>query len=276
MNVDTQRRRVLSLAGTAALTGLSGCSGATPFVGKRLEDEQTYDAGTVDAVAVDGRNGSLTVRPTDGERVRVKTVKKAGSVFADLDDVRVETTTEAGELRIASRKTGEGSWLAGVPSVDVTVELPSGVDLGELRTENGSIDVRGVESDATLATENGSVEVRNVDGFVAAESENGSVSIRDVTGIDGVQTENGSVDVDVPAIRGDTTIQTENGGVSAAVSPDVDAQVVATTERGGMRVDLPNFEATTETDRRVEGTLGDGGPQLRFETENGGLEVTEL
>lgn len=264
------------MGAAAALTGLSGCSGATPLVGKRLEDSRTYAASSVDTVAVDGRNGEVTVRPTNGKQVRVKTVKKAGSVFADLDDASVETTTEGGELRVVTRKSGDGSWLAGVPSVDVTVGLPSSVGLGELRTENGTIDVRGVETDVTLVTENGSLEVRDVDGFVSAETENGSVTVRDVAGIDGVQTENGSVKADVPAIRGVTTLESENGNVTAAVSPDVDAQVVATTEFGHLEFDLPNFEATTRNRRRVEGTLGDGGPELRFETENGSVSVSEL
>jgi len=276
MNVDSQRRRFLALGGTAALTALSGCSGATPFVGKRLEDDQTFAADAVSTVAVDGRSGDVTIRPADGDQIRVETVKKAGSVFADLDDVSVSTTTADGQLRVETRKTGDGSWLGGVPKVDVTVELPTSVDLGELRTQNGSVDVRGVASDVTALTENGSVEVHNVDGFLSVETENGSVTARGVAGVDSAVTENGSVEVDVPAIRGDTTIETENGSVSAAVSPDVDASVVATTTHGEIEFDVSDFEASTRSADRVEGTLGDGGPELRFETENGGISVSEL
>lgn len=276
MSVDTQRRRFLALGATAALTSLSGCSGATPLVGKRLEDTESYDAESVDTVTVNGRNGEVRVRPTDGQQIRVETVKESGSVFGDLDDVSVETAVENGELRIETRKTGDGSWLAGVPSVDVSIGLPSGVTLGELRTENGSVDVRNVETDATLVTENGSLSVHDVDGFVSAETENGSVTIRDVAGIDEARTTNGSIEIDVPAIRGETTIQSENGSVTAAVSPELNANVVARNEHGEIEFAVSNFEATTRDEHRVEGTLGSGGPELRFATENGSIDISEL
>ncbi|NHN59676.1 MULTISPECIES: DUF4097 family beta strand repeat-containing protein [Halorussus] len=276
MNVDTQRRRLLGLSAAAGLTALSGCSGVTPFVGKRLENAQSFDASSVDAVSVAGRNGNVRVRPRDDERIRVETVKKAGSVFADLDDVRVETTTENGELRVAARKVGDGSWLAGVPSVDVTVGLPASVDLGELRTENGRVDVRNVATDATLGSENGQLEARNVDGFVSAETENGRVVARDVTGIDGARSENGSVEIDVKSVRGDTDVATENGRVTAAVSPDLNAEVVATTGNGRVEFDVASAEVSTRRSGRVEATLGGGGPELRLSCENGRVSVSQL
>jgi len=276
MTTDRTRRRFLALGGTAALTGLAGCTGATPFVGKRVENAETYDADAVSTVAVDGANGDVTVRPADGDRLRIETVKQSGSVFADLDDVSVDVANEGGEVRVETRQTGDDSFLLGIPSVDVTVALPTSVDLGELRTENGSVDVRGVDSDATLVSENGSVTARNVEGFVDVETENGSATVRGVSGVDGVRTENGSVAVDVAAVRGETVVESENGSVSAAVSPELDADLVATTEQGEVEVDASSVETTTRSDTRVEGRLGDGGPQLRFVTENGGVTVSEL
>ncbi|UPV74887.1 DUF4097 domain-containing protein [Halorussus limi] len=276
MNVDTQRRRLLGLGATGALAALSGCSGATPFVGKRLEDARTFDAGSVDTVTVNGQNGEVRVRPTDADRVRVETVKQSGSVFADLSDVRVEMSVESGELAVKTRRTGDGSWLGGPPSVKIRVELPSSVGLGRLRTENGTVDVRGVATDATLVTENGRVEAHDIDGFVSAESENGSVAIRGVSGVGDVRTENGSVQLDVPAIRGATTVESENGSVDAAVASDLNATLSARTDNGDLDVRLPNFEADVRSEHLVEGTLGDGGPELRFATENGSVELSEL
>ncbi|NEU55987.1 DUF4097 family beta strand repeat-containing protein [Halorussus sp. MSC15.2] len=276
MKVDTRRRRLLGLSATGALATLSGCSGATPFVGKRLEDARTFDVDSVDSVTVLGQNGDVRVRTTDADRVRVGTVKKSGSVFADLDDVRVEMGVENGELTVEPHQTGNGSWLGGMPSVEISVELPSGVGLGKLRSENGSVDVRGVESDATLVTENGRIDAHDIDGFVTAESENGNVTIRDVSGVGDVRTENGSIDVEFPAIRGQTTVESENGNVTAAVAPDMNATLIATTDNGDLTVELPNFEAEIRNEHLVQGTLGDGGPELRFVTENGSVGVSAL
>ncbi|UPW00919.1 DUF4097 domain-containing protein [Halorussus gelatinilyticus] len=276
MTEDTTRRRVLGLGATGALAALSGCSGATPFVGKRTKDTRTFDAASVDSLSVDGRNGEIRVRPTNADRIRVETVKQSGSVFADLSDVRVEMGVENGELAVKTNRTGGGSWLGGTPSVKIRVRLPAGVSLGRLRTENGTVDVRGVETDATLVTENGRVEARDIDGFVSAESENGSVTVHGVAGIGDVRTENGSVEVEIPAIRSDTTVRSENGSVTAKIAPDLNATLVARTDNGDVNVRLPKFEADLRTETAVQGTLGEGGPELRFATENGSIELTEL
>lgn len=276
MKVDTQRRRLLGLGATGALAALSGCSGATPFVGKRTKNTRKFDAASVDSLSVDGTTGKIRVRPTNADRVRIETVKQSGSVFTDLDDVNVEMGVENGELTVQTRETGDGSWLGGTPSVKMRIQLPSGVSLGRLRTENGTVDVRGVESDATLVTENGRVEAHDIDGFVAAESENGSVTVHGVEGIDDVRTENGSVEVEIPAIRDDTTVRSENGSVTAKLARDLGATLVAKTDNGDVDFRLPDFEADLRTENAVQGTLGEGGPELRFVTENGSIDVSEL
>ena len=135
---------------------------------------------------------------------------------------------------------------------------------------------RGVESDATLVTENGRVEAHDIDGFVAAESENGSVTVHGVEGIDDVRTENGSVEVEIPAIRDDTTVRSENGSVTAKLARDLGATLVAKTDNGDVDFRLPDFEADLRTENAVQGTLGEGGPELRFVTENGSIDVSEL
>ncbi|WP_128476290.1 DUF4097 family beta strand repeat-containing protein [Halorussus pelagicus] len=276
MKIDTQRRRVLGLGATGALAALSGCSGATPFVGKRMKDAQTFDADAVNSVAVDAENGEIRVRPTDADRVRVETVKKSGSVFSDLSDVSVDMGVENGELSVSTRQTGDGSWLGGVPAVEMNVELPSGVDIGKLRTKNGSVDVRNVESDAALVTENGPIEAHGIDGVVSAESENGGVTIRGGAGISDVRTENGNIEVDVPAISGETTVETDNGNVSAAIAPDLNATLVANNDIGEIDVRLSGFEADARSEHHVEGSLGEGGPELQFVTDNGSIELSEL
>lgn len=275
MTVDRTRRRLLALGGSAAIASLSGCTNATPFVGKRLESTDRYDAASTDQLTVD-TNGDVTVRPTDGDRIRVETVKQSSSVFADVSEVAVNVTRDAGTLRIDVQGQGNGSWLEGSTTVDVTVDLPDGVTLDTVRTVNGDVDVRRVAGDATLETVNGDVVVRNLEGFFSADTTNGDITARDVGGVETVTTTNGEVAVDVPAVRDAAAIETTNGDVAVAVSPNLNAELAATTDFGDVTVDGLALDDSMQTEHLVEGTLGAGEGRLRIASTNGDVSVSKL
>jgi len=290
MTRDTDRRRFLAAGASAALVGLSGCTGATPFVGKRLEETHELDVGDGDALAIDADNGDVTVRTG---APGLETVKKSGSVFADLSAASVDVGRDGDTVRVEARTDEDGSWFRGTPAVDVSAQIPDGATVDTVRTENGDADVRGVTGDAAIASRNGDAVARNVDGEVTVESENGDAEARDVSGfvaaetangdavarnvggLDGAASDNGNVEVDVPAIRGDTRIETDNGNVEAAVSPDVDARLVLRTDRGDASIDGP-FEVTARSETRIEAGPADADAEIRFRSENGDVSVTAL
>lgn len=274
MTIDKRRRRLLAASGTAAIAGLSGCTSATPFVGKRLEETRTFDFDPESDVAVNADNGDVTVRSGGGDAVELTIVKKASSVFADLSDVSVDTTRDGNTVRVETNREN-GSWLGGTPSVDVTVELPGEATIAEARTENGDVDVRGVSGDATLVSDNGDVTARNVDGFLTAETKNGDVDVRGVAGVDAARSINGDVEVDVAAVRRDVRIETQNGDVEASLSPDVGAHVVLQSSVGDVSLSGP-FDVSTNTESYVEAGREDGDTELRFVTTNGDVTVTAL
>jgi DUF4097 and DUF4098 domain-containing protein YvlB len=275
MTVDRTRRRLLALGGSAAIASLSGCTNATPFVGKRLESTDSYDVSSTEALVVD-TNGDVTVRPANGDRMRVRTVKQSGSVFADVSEVTVNVTRDAGTLRIDVQGQGNGSWLEGSTTVDVTVDLPDGVTLDTVRTVNGDVDVRRVAGDATLETVNGDVSVRSLDGFFSAETTNGDVEARDVAGVESVTTTNGEVAIDVPAVRDAAAVETTNGDVAVAVSPDLNARLVATSDFDDVVVSGLSLDDSMRTEHLVEGDLGGGEGRLRIASTNGDVTVSKL
>ncbi|WP_167599423.1 DUF4097 family beta strand repeat-containing protein [Halorussus marinus] len=290
MTRTTDRRRFLAAGASAALVGLSGCTGATPFVGKRLEETHEFDVGDGNSLAIDADNGDVTVRSGSP---RLETVKKSGSVFADLSDASVDVGRDGDTVRVEARTDDDGSWFQGTPAVDVTADIPDGVTVDAVRTRNGDADVRGVTGDATVEsrngdavarnvdgevtvqTDNGDAEARDISGYVTAQTENGDAVARNVGGLDGASSENGDVDVEIPSVRGDTSVETDNGDVEAAVSPDVDARLVLRTDRGDVSIDGP-FDVATRTDEYAEAGPEDADAELRLRSDNGDVSVTAL
>jgi hypothetical protein len=58
------------------------------------------------------------------------------------------------------------------------------------------------------------------------------------------------------------------------VPADVNARLSARVANGGIRTNGLNVAATEQTRRRLEGTIGSGGPTIDLETTNGGIEIT--
>jgi len=288
------RRRAVLGGSVALLASLAGCSGGDAVVvGKRDESSATYDlqSGTV---RVNAESGDVTLRPGEGDQVRVNTTK-SGSIFASLDATTVSSRLE-GDAVVVETTTEAGGWFSPHPDVSVDVDVPAGVSVESLTVENGDavVDgvpvqsemtvesgngdavVRGVESDVAAETVNGNATVESVDGFASARSENGDATVRECAGVDGARTHNGDATAEVTALRADATIRSHNGDVDAYLAPDLDARVIAQTENGDVELADAPLSPETDTEEYVEGTMGEGTHELHLRTHNGDVNVSRL
>ena len=104
---------------------------------------------------------------------------------------------------------------------------------------------------------------------------NGGVTIDSAAGSLHGRTTNGGVDV---SLRGASwegeglDVETTNGGVRVTMPSDYSARLVTGTVNGGMQVDFP-VTVQGRIDRRLDVTLGQGGPTVRAVTTNGGVVI---
>ena len=287
-------RRALLAGSAGGLASLAGCVGGNGGIvaGKRDESTSTYDL-TDGVLRVDADYGNVTVRE-GSDAVRVQTVK-SGSLLSSLSAVTVSSERDGDAVVVRSRAERDGWFLASMPTIEIRVEVPEGVvvesmalqngiarvegvgvaDGTAIETQNGNAIARRVTGNLALETQNGNAEAESVAGFVEIRSENGNVTITGCDGVDGAVTENGNAEVDVTAIREDTTIRSRNGNVDARLASDLDAQVTASTENGNVEVDggLP-LDSKGRT--YAEGTLGDGANDLTLQTTNGNVSLSQL
>lgn len=130
-------------------------------------------------------------------------------------------------------------------------------------------------SDLRLETLNGGIALREVKGTVEFRTVNGGVTIDSAAGTLRDRTTNGGVDV---SLRGASwegeglDVETTNGGVKVTMPSDYSARLVTGTLNGGMQVDFP-VTVQGRIDRRLDVTLGRGGPTVRAVTTNGGVVI---
>ncbi|MFC7095934.1 DUF4097 family beta strand repeat-containing protein [Halobaculum marinum] len=276
MSNNLTRRRVLAGGATALLASIAGCSGATPFVGKRTERTETVALDGAERLAVQTDLGDVTIRTADREDIDVHIVKQASSVTADITDLAFRVERSGDELLFRSEFTGDTELLGGRPSMSLDVTVPEALPVSSVQSQVGDLDVEDVVGDLDAETNTGDVRVRRVAGAVRATASTGDVVVDRPEALAGATTSTGHVTVDVPAIDDDTRVESETGDVAAAVGRDVDAVLRARTSTGDVSVSGLSLSDSTRTDDLVTGTLGEGGPTLDIETDTGDVSVSAL
>ncbi|MFC6785647.1 DUF4097 family beta strand repeat-containing protein [Halobaculum halobium] len=276
MSGHLTRRRVLAGGATALLASIAGCSGATPFVGKRSERDETIAVDGAERLVARTDLGDVTLRAEERDDIDVRITKQASSVTADLSDLAFRVERSGGDLVLRSEFTGDTEFLGGRPSMSIDVTLPRSLPVSSVRSSVGDVSVDGVDGDVDAETDTGDVRLRDVAGSVRAAASTGDVTVAGPDAIRGARTQTGDVAADVPDIDGDVRIESRTGDVAVAVGEDVDADLRVATNTGDVSVTGVSLSDATRTGDSVTGTLGDGGPALAVETRTGDATVSPL
>jgi len=130
-------------------------------------------------------------------------------------------------------------------------------------------------TDLKLDTMNGGIALHDVKGTVEFKTMNGGVTLDSTAGSVRGRTTNGGVNV---SLRGSSwdgeglDVETTNGGIKVQIPSDYSARLITGTVNGGMRMDFP-VTVQGRIDKRLDVTLGQGGPTIRVVTTNGGVIV---
>ena len=142
-------------------------------------------------------------------------------------------------------------------SVRFEVKVPAGVRFVG-RTVNGGISARGIQAEAEAHTVNGGIEIE-ARGLTHAETVNGGISAR----------------VDRADWKDTLQLKTVNGGIEVSLPASAAANVKAATVNGDIETDFPLTVTGKFGRRRIEGSIGGGGPVLEMETVNGAIKLSK-
>jgi DUF4097 and DUF4098 domain-containing protein YvlB len=232
------------------------------------EQEFTW-SGTVargKAVEIKGVNGGIEASGTSGGEVVVTATKKGRK--SDPSGVKIEVVEHAGGVTICAVypstgtpnecKPGKGGHMNvknNDVKVDFDVKVPAGVRFVG-RTVNGGISARDIEAEAEAHTVNGGIEVEAI-GLGHAQTVNGGISARI-----------GRAEWD-----GTLELKTVNGGIDVTLPSNVSLDVRVATVNGHIETDFPLKVKGKIGRRRIEGSIGGGGPVLEMETVNGSIAL---
>jgi hypothetical protein len=154
---------------------------------------------------------------------------------------------------VSSESTGW--WHGSRAKINFDVQVPRGVRFNALTT-NGNVQGHNLASVVEAATTNGNVDV--------STSEWASAS-----------TTNGGIHVSIGNAKwsGELKVRTTNGSVDVTLPASAEFTLDASTTNGGINTDFPITVQGSFNSKRLSGTVGAGGRDLRVSTTNGGIKL---
>jgi hypothetical protein len=218
---------------------------------------------------IKGVNGNVRATASSSGEVEVTAARSARR--SNPDDVRIEVVPHAGGVTICAvypsppggdpnrcepGGAGRTSNRDNDTVVDFDVRVPNGVAfLG--RTVNGEVNGESLRSDAEGHTVNGSVRLTTT-GRALASTTNGSLNVT----MGRTDWPNGA------------SFRTVNGGITLTLPSAFDAELRAEMLNGSLTSDFPvSVTSSTESPRRLRGTIGKGGRELNLSTVNGSIRL---
>lgn len=228
-----------------------------------------------DRFSLENVNGDITVATWKNDQVEIKAVKTARRNKADLDKVEIRVDEGTGSVSV------KAIWPKFPRRANVTVQftvmVPEGVNLDDVDTVNGSVDVTGRYGEMEVGTTNGGITVEDASGDLSADTTNGSVRVARFEGRIDAETTNGNIRLEGIAVTGGLTAGTTNGSITLSIgSPEaLNADLSAATTNGSVTVDFPvTLESLTRSRRRIEAKIGQGGLPIDLRTTNGSIKLT--
>jgi DUF4097 and DUF4098 domain-containing protein YvlB len=205
-------------------------------------------------------NGRIRVEAIEGNRVEVTATRIARAPTEEaakqaLKDITISETATADRVELDSTTRGLQLSLHRSRSVHYAIKVPRSMHV-------------------TVKTTNGEVDVRGIAGVLRVEAVNGAISGADLGAGAEVTSTNGRILLEFARLD-DTGVRckTTNGQIVVTVPASAKATIAARVTNGRIGTENLQMQATEESRRRLDATIGGGGPEIRLDAMNGEIRV---
>jgi hypothetical protein len=253
------RRTLPALALALALGGLGCQINFTSGIEARDQWTRSYTLAEGGSFEILETNGRVTLEGTGGDQVTVvadrigkgRTDEAAKSVLAAIE---IKESVSTDRIVLDSTSKGMSFGIGTERRVEYTVKVPHRTRV-TLRSTNGDFTVTGVSGRFSAVTTNGRVRATGLGEGAKIETTNGVITVQ------------------ASGLGSGLTCETTNGVIDVTVPADVDANLSAQTTNGAVTYDGLTVTIAEKSRRRVDGSIGKGGPEIRLRTTNGAIRL---
>lgn len=126
----------------------------------------------------------------------------------------------------------------------------------------------------TVATSNGDIRAAGIGGPFRVKATNGRIRGSGLQGGTTITTTNGTTNLDFARIpEGNISCETTNGEIVVVVPSDAKARISAHVTNGAIRHSGLDLSIAEQTKRRLDASIGGGGPMINLSATNGAVSI---
>ena len=259
MNLPRLRARLL-FAAIPLLLSTAACGLHFPGIEAKEAWTRSYKVTSGATVELRETNGRIRVEASEGDQVAISATKivkgpSEEAAKAALADFTIKESATADRVEVDSTRPGDGLMSRVSYRVDYDVKMPR---TGQL----------------TIKTTNGEIRVVSIAGFVKIDTVNGDIEATGLQRGADVHAVNGRVQLELTSVGdGGVRCKTTNGQIVVTVPTSAKATINARVTNGVVHTENLTVAATESTHRRLDATIGGGGPEIRLDTTNGEVRI---
>lgn len=242
-------------------------------------------------INVKNQNGKVDIITNSRDDILLKITKHATKRNANFEDVEIEIDKSQKAINIYTKYKNS---LNQHISVDLELEIPSKIQVQKIASSNGKVELKGCSGNAEISTSNGSIRVEdctgnlhlttsngsifvyNLKGGVSASTSNGDITAKNANNLQKLITTNGKIEAEIMNLPDDLVISTSNASIQVYLKPNLNADIVAYTSNGSVRLQGISVNTTDIGKNNLKGTLGAGGKKLQLNSSNGEIIINSL
>lgn len=242
----------------AVLASLPACHLNLTTVEAKDEWTRSYPLAAGGSVTVKNGNGRIEVIGGEGSSVTIiaeRIVKANTDALAKEQLALIEMKEDVAPDRVSIDSSSRGLAVNASRRINYKLTMPKGATL-------------------SLSNSNGDILVTNIEGGFSAQASNGEITGTNLRNGAKVSTSNGVIDLTFDQV-GDNGISAEtiNGTITVTVPKSTNASLSARITNGDISNEGLDLRVAEQSRRRLDGTLGSGGPSIKLEATNGTIAV---
>jgi DUF4097 and DUF4098 domain-containing protein YvlB len=220
---------------------------------------RTYKVAGGATLEIKELNGRITVEATDGSEIQVTATRVAKAPTEEAAKAaadKIQINEKVSDDRVELDSTVGFQLTSGLSHhVDYDVKVPRSINL-------------------SIKVTNSQVNVKSVAGTVKIDAVNGEITVDGAEQGADITTVNGRVVLNLAKIGADgARVNSTNGEIEVGVPSGGKATFAARVTNGAVEVEGLQLQTTEKTYRRLDATLGGGGPEIRLGTTNGMIKI---
>jgi DUF4097 and DUF4098 domain-containing protein YvlB len=235
-------------------------------------------------IDVTTRHGELDIRSVEGE-VKAQNAHGhlncsliTGNVHAFNSHGQITCESITGDLEVqTSHRNMSCQDIAGrvvARNSHGGIELARIGGLLEARTSHDPITIGHADSVSVLENSHGSIKVRNSKGSLTAHTGHRNIVVEDWQGSIHAKNSHGDITVEMLSQPAEICrLATSHGDVVLSLPSQCSANIKANTSHGGISSDIPLILLGEYGKNKLQGKLGDGGPDVSLNTSHGNIRI---